>query len=106
MSEGVIVAIIVSVLGPTVVALLNRHEVRRRIGDMNDRIGEPNGSGNVVQMLETVIAGQTTQDVRLSGLESRTAAVEQRVGQVEHRLDQMDEMDTLGRQGRRDRRTV
>lgn len=40
-------------------------------GDMADRIGTPNGHRDVVQMLETILAGQAGQDRRLARLEER-----------------------------------
>jgi len=39
--------------------------------DMAHRIGQPNGMGNVTQMLERILHGQTGQDRRLARLEER-----------------------------------
>ena len=37
--------------------------------DVRDRIGTPNGQGNVVEMMERLLAGQAGQDNRIARLE-------------------------------------
>ena len=46
--------------------------------DVRDRIGTPNGQGNVVEMMERLLAGQTGQDTRIARLEGV---------QVQHGID-------------------
>lgn len=43
--------------------------IRRSSRATNKAIGRPNGDGNVVQMLEKVLAGQVGQDNRIARLE-------------------------------------
>ncbi len=51
-----------------------------------DAIGTPNGQGNVVQMLERILAGQTGQDNRLANLEAHQHDHEIRLAGIEGRL--------------------
>ncbi len=51
-----------------------------------DAIGTPNGQGNVVQMLERILAGQTGQDNRLARLEAHQHDHETRLAVVEGQL--------------------
>lgn len=39
-------------------------------------VGTPNGNGNLVEMMEALLTGQTGQDVRLAKLETRVGNVE------------------------------
>ncbi len=50
--------------------------------DVRDRIGNPNGHGNVVQMMERLLSGQTSQDARLAGHDSTIAAVIEQVSEL------------------------
>ena len=57
--------------------------------DVRDRIGNPNGHGNVVQMIErllsnqtSLLSGQTSQDARLAGHDSTIAAVIAQVSEL------------------------
>lgn len=100
MTEGVAAVLISSVLGPVVV-LWAQHRWK---SDIKEKIGEPNGHGSLVSMVQSVLDGQRDQDDRLARLDIRVATVEQRLGVVDHRLDELAEVDHLGRQGRIDRR--
>lgn len=51
-----------------------------------DAIGTPNGEGNVVQMLERLLNGQTAQDTRLARLEARHIESSERLQRIESRL--------------------
>jgi hypothetical protein len=69
-------------------------QTMRRATTTANRIGEPNGEGNVVQMLERILHGQTGQDVRLARLEHRAnetvelvAGLEDRLAELEKRLN-------------------
>ena len=55
------------------------HRSRR---DVRDRIGNPNGHGSVVQMMERLLSGQTSQDARLAGHDSTIAAVIAQVSEL------------------------
>lgn len=50
--------------------------------DVRDRIGTPNGHGNVVQMMERLLSGQTSQDARLARHDSTIAAVIAQVSEL------------------------
>ena len=50
--------------------------------DVRDRIGNPNGHGNVVQMMERLLSGQTSQDARLARHDSTIAAVIAQVSEL------------------------
>lgn len=51
-----------------------------------DRVGEPNGEGNVVRMLERLLRGQTGQDSRLARLEMSGNLRDQRLHRIEQHL--------------------
>ena len=55
---------------------------RRDVRDVRERIGTPNGHGNVVQMMERLLSGQTSQDARLAGHDSTIAAVIAQVSEL------------------------
>ena len=63
-----ITAVVVGVLLTAVLAGIGRlvHLVVVLRDDMQKRVGQPNGKGNLTQMLETLLAGQTAQDSRLA----------------------------------------
>lgn len=82
MSGPVVVAIITSVVGPVVVGLFARRGFIRELGN---RVGDPNGQGTVVQMLERLLDGQTGQDKRLARIESRLLDHEARIRSLESR---------------------
>ena len=50
--------------------------------DVRERIGTPNGHGNVVQMMERLLSGQTAQDTRLAGHDGTIAAVIAQVSEL------------------------
>lgn len=50
--------------------------------DVRERIGTPNGHGNVVQMMERLLSGKTAQDTRLAGHDSTIAAVIAQVSEL------------------------
>lgn len=54
-------------------------------------IGVPNGKGNVVQMLEKILAGQTGQDSRLASIEARQNRFEGRLGKIETHLGTIED---------------
>lgn len=58
---------------------------KRSSARLEDKLGEPNGKGNVVQMLERLLSGQTGQDNRLARIESRQHDHETRLSVVEAR---------------------
>jgi len=51
-----------------------------------DRIGTPNGKGNVVEMLEKILNGQTGQDQRLAELERGQSRTHETLQRVDNRL--------------------
>ena len=52
--------------------------------DVRDRIGTPNGQGNVVEMMERLLAGQAGQDNRIARLEASDAAHDERIRKLEN----------------------
>lgn len=64
-----VVVAIVALVGTVTTAMVTREQVRHRIGT-------PNGQGNVIEMLERLLAGQTGQDARLASLEHRVGRIE------------------------------
>lgn len=100
LSEAAWVAIVVAIVAAagSVGAAWAANAARRQVGhaaeDLRDRIGEPNGKGNVVQMLTTLLNGQAGQDNRIARLEGvqvqhgiDIAALQQRLHVLERRGD-------------------
>lgn len=48
-----------------------------------DKLGTPNGHGNIVQMMERLLAGQTGQDERLAVIEARQVRQAERLSAIE-----------------------
>lgn len=67
---------------------LGGRKTRREIGR---RVGTPNGHGNVVQMVERLLAGQAGQDERLAKLERGQNRAATRAGRIESRLKALEE---------------
>jgi hypothetical protein len=59
MDSAIIVAIIVGVIGPLTVAWFNRR-------DMKNRVGTPNGQGNLVQIVERLELKQDAFTVQMT----------------------------------------
>lgn len=97
MTEAVLVAL-VTVMGGIGIELIrtSRRAARAaqkagaRAEQAHEAIGSPNGQGNVVEMLERLLAGQTGQDARLARLEGQRAEDRERLGRMEGRLDQLE----------------
>lgn len=70
-SDPVKIATITAVLGPVMLAMVTRREIK-------SRVGTPNGQGNVVEMLEKLIESQAGQDRRLAEHDRRLARLEAR----------------------------
>jgi hypothetical protein len=73
-----------AIIGPVVVALLAILGAGWKFGlnlrdELRHRVGTPNGHGNVVQMLETLLNGQAGLDNRLAALEARSVKTDERV---------------------------
>jgi len=109
----VYVALITAVVAPVVLSLVQSMKAGRGVKEakvaagaavsvaadalestagLHERIGTPNGEGNVVQMLTKVLEGQATflaqqagQDRRLASLEHRGIDIERRVIALEQR---------------------
>ena len=87
---------------------MSSRRAKRAAETTRESIGVPNGRGNVVQMLGSILDGQAHQDRRLATLEERSlldhaALVDQsarlarqgeRMGFIELRLDEMTETPT------------
>lgn len=94
LSEGATVALITvlvsALIGPVAVAYASARAKR-----VETAIGQPNGQGNVVQMLQTVIGqqaqlldGQTGQDARLAVIEGRLGRGDLQLAELGGRLSQ------------------
>lgn len=55
------------------------------IGRLSSKIGTPNGQGNVVEMLQKILAGQTDQDSRLAHHDTQLADHGARITALEQR---------------------
>ena len=82
MSDPVMVALIASLIGPGALTVLNRWGTKR---ELERRVGTPNGKGNLVEMCESILAGQAGQDNRLARIESRQMDHESRIRAIEAR---------------------
>lgn len=60
--EAVFPSMITAVVGPLLLAWYGRRE-------LVNRVGSPNGKGNLVQLTEKLLTGQAAQDERLASLE-------------------------------------
>jgi hypothetical protein len=77
LTEQTLVAVIgaVAILGAAGFGLMGVW-IQRNVRDTKDAIGTPNGHGNVIEMMERLLSGQTGQDGRLASLEGRMGNVE------------------------------
>lgn len=90
---AVVVAVVSAVIGPLVVAKANERAKR-----IEAAIGNPNGHGDIVQMMEKLLHGQTGQDTRLAAIEGRLAKGDERMVRLGTRLStQGDQLDSLTR---------
>ena len=64
-SEPSLIAVVVAVVG-AIGAVTSAHLANSTRKDVQTRIGTPNGHGDVVTMMERLLAGQTGQDARLA----------------------------------------
>lgn len=88
--DVVVVALIAGPITAAVGALLQRRSTGKQVGELHDKIGEPNGHGSLVGMVQEVLTGQARQDERLARLEDRLGTVEGRVSALEqHRADRV-----------------
>lgn len=78
-TEGVWVAFLIGVAGPTAVALIGLVEMRRRVG-------KPNGAGNLVEMAERLLSGQARQDERIAALEENDHRIASQLGRIHSTL--------------------
>lgn len=100
MSDAVLVAIIVSVVGPSILVVLNA----RSNGSLAKKVGDPNGHGSLVEMVnealgngrravqlsEQVLTGQAEQDARLASIEARAGVTERHVDSLDRRLSDVE----------------
>lgn len=83
---AIVVVIVSAIVGPLVVAKANERAKR-----IEERLGEPNGHGNVVQMMERLLAGQTGQDARLAQIEGRLHRGDERMGRLGAKVSDLSE---------------
>lgn len=63
--------------------------------DVRDRIGTPNGQGNVVEMMERLLAGQAGQDNRIARLEGNDLQRSIQVTAHDERIRRLEQHPTL-----------
>lgn len=80
--ESVAVAAIVAVIGPSILHVLNRRDLKRQIGSQN-------GNGDLYAIGERTEAKVDSTQKRVVKVEERTANIETRVAHCETRLDQI-----------------
>ena len=73
-------AALVAALGGLAVAIV---QARAAIHEQAQRIGTPNGHGNLVEMMERLLSGQTGQDSRLAVIEARQVRQAERLHAIE-----------------------
>lgn len=80
------------------------NKLAERTDEIADRIGDPNGAGNVVQMLSTLLEvsgslqrGQAGQDRRIAALEARQHETVVRVDRLAGRVDALEQIHHNGR---------
>ena len=83
----VYVALIGAIVTPIVTGALARRGTKR---ELENRVGTPNGHGNVVEMLERLVTGQAGQDNRLARLERGQLEHESRIRSIEARHETLD----------------
>lgn len=88
--KAVIIVALITMVGGVLVAMINNRRVGSKAGEALDRIGVPNGKGNVVQMLETLLAGQTQQDQRMARIEERLNSGDGHLHRIDDRLDRLE----------------
>ena len=85
-----------AVVGPVWVARIAA-SARQTAETTRDRLGVPNGQGNVVQMLHRLLDGQTGQDARLARIEGRLHRGDERMADLGSRIsahgDQLTDLD-------------
>lgn len=81
------------VLGAAAIGALGE-AIRRQARATREAVGNPNGDGTVVQMLERVLAGQAGQDNRLAKLERGQHDHTVELGRLEGRLSAVEAMST------------
>ena len=88
-----ITAVVVGVLLTAVLAGIGRlvHLVVVLRDDMQKRVGQPNGKGNLTQMLETLLTGQTGQDSRLAVHDTKITANEDAIRAYGDRLGALEQ---------------
>jgi hypothetical protein len=64
--------------------------IRRQAKATRQAVGEPNGAGNVVEMLERILAGQTGQDNRIARLEGGQHQIREDVARLTGRVDVLE----------------
>ena len=80
---AVLGAALVAALGGLAVAIVQARAARLAIHEQAQRIGTPNGHGNLVEMMERLLSGQTGQDSRLAIIESRQVRQAERLQAIE-----------------------
>lgn len=83
---------LITTVGGVIVALIQARKTDR----IGEKIGTPNGQGNLVQMAEQLLAGQADQDQRLAAIEARLGRGDTRLIEIDRRLSQIDGGHTHG----------
>lgn len=86
MSEASTVALAIAVIG-AISATASAHLANSARKDVKERIGEPNGSQDVVSMLTRILEGQTGQDSRLAVHDALFAKMDTRLNVLSTSVD-------------------
>lgn len=90
------VALVGAVVTPVVTSVVARRGTKR---ELEQRVGTPNGHGNVVEMFERLVTGQAGQDNRLAKLERGQLDHEGRIRSIEARHEILDKTRSTDAQG-------
>jgi hypothetical protein len=79
---------------PTWLTVRSARRTRKRTESIDEKIGEPNGHGNMVEMLTTILNGQAGQDNRIAHLEGGQHQIRQDVARLAGRVDVLEGVAT------------
>lgn len=98
---AVVAAVLSAVVGPVWVARIAA-SARATAEQTQERIGSPNGHGDLVTMMERLLAGQVGQDNRLGRIEHRLSRGDERMGGLGARVSTLsDEVGDLSQRVQR-----
>ena len=85
----IIVVAFITMIGGVAVALIQSKKAATESRAVSAKIGNPNGKGNVVQMLERLIHGQGAQDEQLKSINTRLDKGDRRFQHIEGEISEL-----------------